>query len=103
MQHISIYLGNADNTPLASKSGKANCIADIIRLYIKLHAENGFYIFIPESEYELRIELVFANKADAEKIAKEFDDIPKWLADYNLRPGIFYGKPYCVAWDEEKN
>lgn len=103
MQHISIILANADNSPLTSKCGKADRIADIIRLYTELHAKNGFYMFVPESEYALHIELIFANKADAEKIANEFDGIPKWLGDYNLRPGLFYGKPVSVLWNDEKN
>lgn len=100
MQNIAIYLANEDDTSLTS--GKANRIADIIRLYTELHAQNGFYMFVPESEV-LHIELIFANKADAEKIAKEFDGIPKWLGDYGLRPALFYGRPVAVLWGEEKN
>lgn len=103
MQHISIFLANADNSPLPSKCGKANKIAGLIRLYVEHNAKNGVYIFIPETDYTLRIDLVFANKADAEEIAREFDVIPKWLESFNLRPGLIYGKPFCILWDEEKN
>lgn len=103
MQHISIYLAKADNSPLKSYSGLGQRISDLVRMYVDLHAENGYYMFVPDHEYVLGIELVFANKADAEKISKEFDKVPKWLEDAELKPGFFAGKPICVLWNDEKN
>jgi hypothetical protein len=102
MQHIEICLAGKNGASLKSYSGLGSTIADMIRIYANMVSNNKVYCFIPERENVLSVHLVFADKEAAEEMAKEFNPIPKWLSDYELTGGFFYGKPFSVLWDDEK-
>lgn len=102
MQKIEINLTGKDGASVKSYDEFGRNVTTIICTYANLISNNRVYCFTPKSEDMIRVQLIFADKAAAEEMAKEFNPVPKWLADYELTPGFFYGKPFSVLWDDEK-
>lgn len=82
---------------------EAEAASSMVRIHCKFFSKDELFFFEQTGKNMLILTLVFKDAEDAENVAEHFNSVPDWLKQLGFTEGLFYGRPFCLAWLEPEN